>query len=133
MRSPARSATRVFAGETYPVKTSNDDVSPDLTRERPKRRRCAVGLLHRAHRACEKEVQRLGDLQLVSGMQVETYIRTTDRTPLSAAAVLSSAPFGEPPHRRLKPDLVGGLGEPPRRVGAIQWAWHRVRGPLENR
>ncbi len=30
----------------------------------------------------EKEVRRLGDLQLVPGMQVEAYIRTTDRTPL---------------------------------------------------
>jgi HlyD family secretion protein len=30
----------------------------------------------------EKEVKRLGDLQLVPGMQVEAYIRTTDRTAL---------------------------------------------------
>jgi HlyD family secretion protein len=57
-------------------------VSPDLTREQPS----AAGVQQAYYivriALSEKEMQRLGDLQLVPGMPVETYIRTTDRTPL---------------------------------------------------
>jgi membrane fusion protein, type I secretion system len=57
-------------------------VSPDLTREQPS----AAGVQQAYYivriALSEKEVQRLGDLNLVPGMQVETYIKTTDRTPL---------------------------------------------------
>jgi HlyD family secretion protein len=58
-------------------------VSADLTREPPS----AGGVQQQTYyivriALAENEVKRLGELQLVPGMQVETYIRTTDRTPL---------------------------------------------------
>jgi HlyD family secretion protein len=58
-------------------------VSADLTREQPS----AGGGEQKAYyivriALAQNEVKRLGELQLVPGMPVETYIRTTDRTPL---------------------------------------------------
>jgi HlyD family secretion protein len=60
-------------------------VSPDLTREQ--QASAAGPVTQQAYYLVrialpESEVKRLGELQLVPGMQVETYIRTTDRTPL---------------------------------------------------
>jgi membrane fusion protein, type I secretion system len=60
-------------------------ISADLTREQ--QASAAGPVVQQAYYLVrislpEKEVKRLGDLQLVPGMQVETYIRTTDRTPL---------------------------------------------------
>ena len=60
-------------------------VSADLTREQ--QANAAGPVTQQAYYVVrislpEKEVKRLGDLQLVPGMQVEAYIRTHDRTPL---------------------------------------------------
>jgi HlyD family secretion protein len=60
-------------------------VSADLTREQQGNAAGAVGQqVYYVVRISlpETEVKRLGDLQLVPGMQVETFIKTTDRTPL---------------------------------------------------
>ena len=83
VRAPVR--VRVMAGNrrtTPEVEGVVTTVSPDLTREQPS----AAGVQQAYYivriALSEKEMQRLGDLQLVPGMPVETYIRTTDRTPL---------------------------------------------------
>ena len=79
---------RVMAGNrrtTPELEGKVTTVSADLTREQQAgtggtvAQQVYYGVRISLH---ESELKRLGDLQLVPGMQVETYIRTTDRTPL---------------------------------------------------
>jgi HlyD family secretion protein len=79
---------RVMAGNrrtTPELEGMVTTVSADLTREQ--QANAAGPVTQQAYYVVrislsEKEVKRLGDLQLVPGMQVEAYIRTHDRTPL---------------------------------------------------